>query len=60
MICMKKQQNDLVLPDGTVIPESKRTRCEIWSRPVGYLRPVQHYNQGKQEEFKQRKSYKIH
>jgi len=57
---MKKQQNDLVLPDGTVIPESKRTRCEIWSRPVGYLRPVQHYNQGKQEEFKQRKSYKIH
>ncbi|MEF3245124.1 MAG: anaerobic ribonucleoside-triphosphate reductase [Caldisericaceae bacterium] len=50
---------DLVLEDGTVIPEHSRTKCEVWSRPVGYLRPVQHWNKGKREEFKERKNYNI-
>jgi len=31
--------------------------CEIWSRSVGYLRPVEQWNVGKQEEFKDRKTY---
>ncbi len=50
---------DLVLEDGTIIPERLRTKCEVWSRPVGYLRPVQHWNKGKKEEFKERKNYNI-
>ena len=33
--------------------------CEVYSRIVGYLRPVQQWNLGKQEEFKQRKEFKI-
>lgn len=33
--------------------------CEIFSRVVGYLRPVQQWNVGKQEEFRKRKVYKI-
>ena len=33
--------------------------CEVYSRVVGYLRPVQQWNEGKQEEFKQRKEFKI-
>jgi len=33
--------------------------CEVYSRIVGYLRPIQQWNEGKQEEFKQRKEYKI-
>jgi len=33
--------------------------CEVYSRIVGYLRPVQQWNEGKQEEFKQRKEFKI-
>jgi ribonucleoside-triphosphate reductase len=32
---------------------------EVYSRVVGYLRPVQSWNPGKQEEFKQRKTYKV-
>ncbi len=32
--------------------------CEVYSRIVGYLRPVQQYNAGKQQEFKERKEYK--
>lgn len=34
-----------------------RTRCEIWSRSVGYLRPVEQWNEGKQEEFKDRQTF---
>ncbi|MBD3282225.1 MAG: ribonucleoside triphosphate reductase [Candidatus Portnoybacteria bacterium] len=33
--------------------------CEVYSRVVGYLRPVKQWNKGKAEEFKQRKVFKI-
>jgi ribonucleoside-triphosphate reductase len=29
-------------------------KCEIFSRVVGYMRPVGQWNKGKQEEFKER------
>ncbi|HNX61922.1 MAG TPA: ribonucleoside triphosphate reductase [Candidatus Limiplasma sp.] len=32
---------------------------EVWSRVVGYLRPVQNFNKGKKEEYSQRKKYVI-
>ncbi|MEW5920116.1 MAG: ribonucleoside triphosphate reductase [Bacillota bacterium] len=32
---------------------------EIWSRVVGYYRPVQNWNRGKKEEFRQRKTLKV-
>ena len=31
--------------------------CDVWSRVVGYLRPVNQWNKGKVEEFKQRKEF---
>lgn len=31
--------------------------CEVYSRVVGYIRPVQQWHVGKQEEFKDRKEY---
>jgi ribonucleoside-triphosphate reductase len=33
--------------------------CEIYSRIVGYLRPVNQWNNGKKEEFGLRKTYKL-
>ncbi len=33
--------------------------CEVYSRVVGYLRPVNQWNKGKQEEFGLRKTFKI-
>ena len=33
--------------------------CEVYSRIVGYLRPVQQWHKGKQEEFKERSTFKI-
>ncbi len=32
-------------------------KCEIWSRSIGYLRPVEQWHEGKQTEFKDRKTY---
>jgi len=37
----------------------KGTPCEVFSRSVGYLRPVSQWNRGKQEEFKERKTFKV-
>jgi ribonucleoside-triphosphate reductase len=33
--------------------------CEVYSRIVGYLRPVQQWHKGKQEEFRLRKTFKV-
>ncbi len=33
--------------------------CEVYSRIVGYLRPVQQWHKGKQEEFGERSTFKI-
>ncbi len=39
--------------------EGKKTKCEVYSRVVGYLRPVNQWNPGKEAEFEKRKSYKM-
>jgi anaerobic ribonucleoside-triphosphate reductase len=33
--------------------------CEVYSRIVGYLRPVQNWHQGKQQEFSERKTFRL-
>jgi len=37
----------------------QRTKCEVYSRVCGYIRPVQQYNLGKIQEFKDRVNFKI-
>lgn len=37
----------------------KKIKCEIWSRTVGYFRPVDQWNKGKRQEFKERKNLNI-
>jgi ribonucleoside-triphosphate reductase (formate) len=37
--------------------EEKRTECEVYSRVVGYMRPVKQWNRGKQQEFSDRKLF---
>ena len=38
---------------------SKRTKTEVWSRVVGYMRPTSRWNDGKLSEFKERVTFKI-
>ena len=39
-------------------PEELKVPCEVYSRIVGYLRPVQNWHQGKQQEFRERKTFR--
>ena len=52
------ENGNLILEDGTVIPKEKRQKAEVYSRVVGYLRPVSQWNKGKKQEFKKRKTFK--
>ena len=36
-----------------------QAETEVYSRVVGYLRPVKQWNEGKQAEFRMRSKYKI-
>jgi len=38
---------------------NKITECEVYSRVVGYIRPVNQWNKGKQQEFVDRKTFDI-
>lgn len=35
------------------------SKCQVYSRVVGYLRPVQNWNDGKVEEFRARTVYNV-
>jgi hypothetical protein len=44
------------------VPESEtevKIPCEVYSRIVGYLRPVQNWHQGKKQEFSERKTLRV-
>ena len=47
---MKKQKEKLL--------NSERQPCEIWTRVMGYHRPVSEFNQGKKSEFYERTYFK--
>jgi anaerobic ribonucleoside-triphosphate reductase len=38
--------------------QEKRTRCSVWSRVMGYHRPVDSFNIGKKAEHKEREFFK--
>ncbi|MES9993866.1 MAG: anaerobic ribonucleoside-triphosphate reductase [Candidatus Thiodiazotropha sp.] len=40
-----------------LLPE-ERTRCEIWTRVMGYHRPISAFNPGKQAEQAERRYFK--
>ncbi len=36
------------------LQDSERQECEVFSRVMGYHRPVSYYNHGKRQEFRDR------
>lgn len=37
--------------------DDERTKCEVWTRVMGYHRPVSEFNRGKKSEFFSRKCF---
>lgn len=39
------------------LTDSERTKCEVWTRVMGYHRPISEFNRGKKSEFYARKCF---
>ncbi len=50
----------MMTKDKLVSPKKTRQKCEVYSRVVGYLRPVGQWNAGKQAEFHDRLEFKTY
>ena len=37
--------------------DEERTRCEVWTRVMGYHRPISAFNPGKQSDQAERRCY---
>lgn len=42
---------------STELKDKERTRCEIWTRVMGYHRPVTAFNPGKKSEYAERRCF---
>lgn len=56
--------NEIQLPDAIMMALVEkgwipRTKCEVWTRVMGYFRPVSQFNVGKKAEFAERVLPKI-
>lgn len=51
-------ENNDIQYRGITISESDRQPCEVYTRVVGYIRPVSRFNKAKKQEFKDRKTFK--
>ena len=47
-----------IMSKEAVLDDRERTKCEVWSRVMGYHRPTTGWNPGKQSEFHDRRLYK--
>ena len=60
MTAQEKQAVETKITDlKKEMSEVKGSKCEVYSRVVGYLRPVQNWNKGKKEEFAMRKTLNV-
>ena len=53
------QDNKKALVGANITCPTCGKRCEVYSRIVGYLRPVDQWNKGKQHEFNDRKVFSV-
>ncbi|TXH75336.1 MAG: hypothetical protein E6Q82_07410 [Thiobacillus sp.] len=53
--------NDMTVSPQVLNPaaltDEERTRCEVWTRVMGYHRPVTSFNTGKKSEHRERRFF---
>lgn len=42
---------------ATDLQDEERQRCEVWTRVMGYHRPVHAFNRGKQAKYRERQPF---
>ncbi len=51
---MNKPLTTLEADAALPLTDDERQRCEVWTRVMGYHRPVSSFNKGKKSEFAER------
>ncbi|MBW8365482.1 MAG: anaerobic ribonucleoside-triphosphate reductase [Rhizobium sp.] len=53
--------NDMTVPtqalNAAALTDAERTRCEVWTRVMGYHRPTSSFNKGKKSEHRERRFF---
>ncbi len=53
----QRAQNAHVAQAVPAVSNDKRSRCAVWTRVMGYHRPVSHFNTGKKSEHCSRQHF---
>lgn len=51
------KQKEIIMQNTNQLPQEQRQRCEVWTRVMGYHRPVTAFNPGKQSEHRERQHF---
>ena len=54
MVNKDELNSSSVVVDGVELSNDERQPCEVWTRVMGYYRPVAFFNTGKKGEFHER------
>ncbi|HUW80140.1 MAG TPA: anaerobic ribonucleoside-triphosphate reductase [Acidocella sp.] len=54
---MQNHQKSEITRSGISLSDDERQPCEVWTRVMGYHRPVASFNIGKQGEHEARRSF---
>jgi hypothetical protein len=59
---MSNAETATITAENTAVPvveltDAERTPCEVWTRVMGYHRPVASFNTGKKGEFAEREYF---
>ena len=54
---MNNRAPAVIAGDVITLTEEERQPCEVWTRVMGYHRPVASFNRGKQSEFAERRFF---
>lgn len=54
---MNDMTQEILMQPAITLEDEERQRCEIWTRVMGYHRPVSSFNIGKKGEFHERRFF---
>jgi ribonucleoside-triphosphate reductase len=54
ILALAESEGREMVAETIAIPEDKRQVCEVWTRVMGYFRPVSQFNAGKKSEYSDR------
>lgn len=53
-VAVAQAEGNQIAPESVVLADENRQACEIWTRVMGYFRPVSQFNAGKKSEYSDR------